>query len=83
MILHPLPEPPARSADIDVANGLESGLATYLPDSLPDDPDVRAFTAWVDHQPAGVSIAIRTGDVSGVYGVETRPEFVAGASAQL
>ena len=75
MILHPLPEPPARSADIDVADGLEPGLATYLPESFPDDPEVRVFTARVDHQPAGVSIAIRTGDVSGVYGVETRPEF--------
>jgi GNAT superfamily N-acetyltransferase len=75
MILHPLPEPPVRSADIEVADGLEPGLAPYLPESFPDDAEVRVFSARVDHQPAGVSIAIRTGDVSGVYGVETRPEF--------
>jgi GNAT superfamily N-acetyltransferase len=75
LVLHPLPEPPLRPADIEVADGLEPGLATYLPESFADDPEVRVFSARVDHQPAGVSIAIRTGDVSGVYGVGTRPEF--------
>jgi hypothetical protein len=30
MILHPLPEPPARVADIEVADGRAPGLATYL-----------------------------------------------------
>jgi GNAT superfamily N-acetyltransferase len=58
-----------------VADGRAPGLATYLPESFTDDPEVRVFSARVDNQPAGVSIAIRTGDVSGVYGVETRPEF--------
>lgn len=76
MVLHPVPEPPERSTTgIDVVDRLEPGLATYLPDSFPDDPDVRVFSARVGQQPAGVSIAIRTGDVSGVYGVGTRPEF--------
>ena len=35
MVLHPLPEPPARPADIEVIDGLEPGLATYLPESFP------------------------------------------------
>lgn len=75
MILHPVPDPPSPPAHIEVAEGLAPGLATYLPASFPDDVDVRVFSAWVDHQPAGVSIAIRTGEVSGVYGVGTRPQF--------
>ena len=58
-----------------MVDGLGPGLATYLPESFPGDVEVRVFSARVDHQPAGVSIAIRTGDVSGVYGVGTRPEF--------
>jgi GNAT superfamily N-acetyltransferase len=75
MVLHPLPDPPARPDGIEVIDGLEPGLAPYLPASFADDAEVRVFSALVDGQPAGVSIAIRTGDVSGVYGVGTRPEF--------
>ena len=75
MILHPVPAPPAPSTGIEVLDGLGPGMAAYLPESFPEDPDVRVFSARVDEQPAGVSIAIRTGDVSGVYGVGTRPEF--------
>ena len=75
MVLHPLPDTPLPSADIEVADGLEPGLGTYLPESFPDDAEVRVFSARVDNQPAGTSIAIRTGDVSGVYGVGTRPQF--------
>jgi GNAT superfamily N-acetyltransferase len=75
MVLHPLPEPPPRPAGIEVVDGLEPGLAPYLPESFLDDAEVRVFSALVDDQPAGVSIAIRTGDVSGVYGVATRPAF--------
>lgn len=75
MILYPVPDPPPPPAHIEVAEGLAPGLATYLPASFPDDVDVRVFSAWVDREPAGVSIAIRTGEASGVYGVGTLPQF--------
>lgn len=42
--------------------------------SFLSDPDVRIFTAYLDGGAVGSSIAIRTGDVSGVYAVGTRPE---------
>jgi len=49
-------------------------LADQLfPTSLATDPDVRLFTARLDGRPVGASVAIRTGDVSGVYGVVTVP----------
>ena len=35
------------------------------------DPDVRMFCARLDGEPVGTSIAIRTGDVGGVYAVGT------------
>ena len=35
------------------------------------DPDVRLFTGRLDGRPVATSIAIRSGDVSGVYGVGT------------
>lgn len=41
--------------------------------SFVEDPDVRIFTAYLDGRPAGNAIAIRTGDVSGVYAVGTLP----------
>lgn len=42
--------------------------------SFMTDPDVRVFTAYLDGQPMGNSIAIRTGTVAGVYAVGTRLE---------
>ncbi len=39
--------------------------------SFVDDSDVRVFTASLDGLPVGNSIAIRTGDISGVYAVGT------------
>jgi GNAT superfamily N-acetyltransferase len=56
----------------------EGGLARELadrlfPSSFAADPDVRLFTALLDGRPVGTSIAIRTGDVSGIYGVGTVP----------
>jgi GNAT superfamily N-acetyltransferase len=45
--------------------------ARLFPDSFLDDDDVRGFVAELDGQPAGTDIAIRTGDVAGVYAVGT------------
>ena len=74
MALHPVPPSPPLPPDVVVARGLEPGLADYLPASFAADPDVRVFNARLDGRPVGISIAIRTGDVAGVYGVGTRPE---------
>jgi GNAT superfamily N-acetyltransferase len=75
MVLHPLPEPIAPSPGIELSDGLDSALGQYLPAALAHDADVRVFTARIDHRAAGMSLAIRSGDVAGVYGVVTRPEF--------
>ena len=40
-----------------------------------DDPDIRMFTAYVDGRPAGNSVAIRSGPVSGVYSVGVPEEL--------
>lgn len=42
--------------------------------SFAHDPDVQIFTAYLDDRPVGSSIAIRTGAVSGVYSVGTKPD---------
>jgi ribosomal protein S18 acetylase RimI-like enzyme len=42
--------------------------------SLAADPDVQLFVGRLDDEPVGTSIAIRSGDASGVYNVGTRPE---------
>jgi GNAT superfamily N-acetyltransferase len=39
--------------------------------SFATDPDVRLFTAYLDGDPVGTSLALRTGDVAGVYAVGT------------
>jgi GNAT superfamily N-acetyltransferase len=75
MVLHPVPAPPNPPPGVTVAVGMDPDLASYLPPSLGRDPDVRVFTARLGARPAGMSIAIRTGDVAGVYGVATRREF--------
>ena len=73
MVLSPVPEAPAPATGVSVVRGIEGDMASYLPGSFQADPDVRTFTGTVDGQPAGTSIAIRTDDVSGVYGVGTEP----------
>jgi GNAT superfamily N-acetyltransferase len=73
MVLHPVPMPPEPPPNVTVAPGLEPGLADFLPWSFATDPDVRVFTSRLDGRPVGTSIAIRTGDVAGVYGVGTIP----------
>jgi GNAT superfamily N-acetyltransferase len=42
--------------------------------SFASDPDVQAFTAYLEGRPVGSSLAIRTGEVCGVYSVGTKPE---------
>ena len=74
MVLHPVPVPPDPPPEVTIDLGMDSELGAYLPRSLATDPEVRFFTAKLDGRPAGISAAIRTGDVSGVYGVGTRPE---------
>jgi GNAT superfamily N-acetyltransferase len=44
-----------------------------FPPSFAADPNVRLFTARLDGRPVGTSVAVRTGDVAGVYGVGTLP----------
>lgn len=74
MVLDPVPEPPDPAPGVTVVPGIAVGLARYLPRSLAHDLDVRAFTAQLDGRPVGTSLAIRTGDVAGVYGVGTLPD---------
>ena len=74
MVLHPVPAPPAPPPGVTVLPGTAPGLADYLPASFVADPDVRVFHARLDGLPVGSSVAIRTGDVSGVYAVGTLPE---------
>jgi GNAT superfamily N-acetyltransferase len=59
---------------VTVVAGTEPGLADYLPRSFATDPDVRVFTARLDGRPVGTSIAIRTGEIAGLYGVGTLPD---------
>ena len=74
MVLHPVPSSPALPPGVTVMPGPVAGLAGYLPASFAADPDVRVFNARLDGRPVGTSLAIRTGDVAGVYGVGTQPE---------
>ena len=56
------------------ASGMPAEVATLLfPSSFAADPDVALFIASLDDVPVGTSIAIRTGDISGVYAVITAP----------
>jgi GNAT superfamily N-acetyltransferase len=74
MVLHPVPESPDPAPGVTVVAGTEPGLLDYLPPTFAADTDVRVFTARLGGVPVGNSIAIRTGEVAGVYGVGTRPE---------
>ena len=74
MVLHPVPAPAAPPPGVTVLPGTVEGVADYLPASFAADPNVKVFHARLDGRPVGSSVAIRTGDVSGVYAVGTLPE---------
>jgi GNAT superfamily N-acetyltransferase len=60
---------------VAVALGFPPDLAERVfTRSLAADPDVRLFVGAFEGRPVGTSIAIRTGDVSGVYNVATVAE---------
>lgn len=64
----------AEHQAVRVRNGMAPEAAQRLySSSFAADPDVRLFTARLDGEPVGGSIAIRTGTVSGVYAVGTIP----------
>ncbi len=52
------------------ANALEFAR-TFMPATAVDDPDERMFGGYLDGEPVASSIAIRSGDVVGVYAVGT------------
>lgn len=55
--------------------GLRADLAHRLmPPSFAADPDVQLFVGRLNDKPVATSIAIRSGDASGVYNVGTLPE---------
>lgn len=60
---------------VRVAGGMPAHLAELLfSASFAADPDVAFFTVRLDGRPVGVSLAIRSGDVGGVYAVGTLPD---------
>lgn len=55
-----------------IAGGADASVVRrLLPASLLTDPDVALATAFLDERPVGHALAIRSGDVSGVYNVAT------------
>ncbi|HTG47036.1 MAG TPA: GNAT family N-acetyltransferase [Actinomycetota bacterium] len=57
---------------IGAEGGRPSQAALDLfPPTLVDDPEVRLFAVALHGEPVGTSIAVRTGDVAGIYGVGT------------
>ena len=57
-----------------VAHGRPVELARQMfPPAFAADPDVQLFIGRLDGQAVGTAVAIRTGDVSGVYAVGTLP----------
>lgn len=61
-----------ESRAILAAGGLPIDVGRRIfPDTMRSDDDVRIFLVDLDGRPAGTAMAIRTGDVSGVYAVET------------
>lgn len=59
---------------VRVEAGLPLDLVRQLfPPSFAADPNVRLFTARLEGRPVGGAVAIRSGDVSGVYAVGTLP----------
>jgi GNAT superfamily N-acetyltransferase len=85
MVLHPVPESPSpaqgvaverahRAAFLEAAigNGDRPEVATRLfTSSFAEDPDVALFVGYLDGRLVGTSIALRTGDISGIYAVGT------------
>jgi ribosomal protein S18 acetylase RimI-like enzyme len=60
--------------DVSVELGLSRELAERVFSSgFVADPDVQLFTGWLEGRPAGTSLAIRSGGVSGVYNVGVVP----------
>ena len=56
-------------------SGLRAELAhRMIAPSFAADPDVQLFVGRLDERPVGTSIAIRSGDASGVYNVGTLPQ---------
>ena len=88
MVLHPVSASPRPSAGVKVApvgheefvdTSAELGMSRELAEAIyspgfVDDPDIRVFVGWLDGTRAGYSIAIRSGDVSGVYNVGVAPK---------
>jgi GNAT superfamily N-acetyltransferase len=59
---------------VRVEGGLPLDLARRLfPPSFAADPNVRLFSARLEGRPVGAAVAIRTGNVAGVYAVGTLP----------
>ncbi len=87
MVLHPVPDPPRSAPGVTVARvdgaefvdtSVELGLGRELAEAIYSpgfggDPDVRMFVGRLDGRRAGYSVAIRSGDVSGVYNVGVAP----------
>lgn len=72
--------PVVEQPDLDEHRGVliadsapPEAVAQLLPASFLSDPDVALFNAYLDAQPVGTALAIRSGDASGVYNVATRP----------
>ena len=62
----------AEFVGVYVGSGVPAALAeTLFSPAFAADPDVQLFTARLDGRPVGTSLAIRTGDVAGVYAVGT------------
>jgi hypothetical protein len=57
---------------VSVEDGTSEDVARRLYSaSFAGDPDVQLVTAYLDDRPVGTSLALRTGDVAGVYAVGT------------
>ena len=83
MVLHPVPEPPGSAPSVTVASvardefvdvSVELGLGRELAEAIysqgfADDSDVRMYVGRLEGRPVGYSMAIRSGDASGVYNV--------------
>lgn len=63
-----------RFLQVSIDGGMPPAAAGELfSPSFAADPDVQLFIGSLDGLPVGTSVAIRTGDVSGVYAVGTLP----------
>jgi GNAT superfamily N-acetyltransferase len=60
-------------AAMSEADEPDPALTRLLTPAVAADPDIRLFVAQLEGEPVGTSIAIRSGDISGVYAVGTRP----------